>query len=290
MRRLIVIGALLGLATEASAQKVQLAPKPTYSLGIYVPAAPFASSDQIRAHAEALARAIESANGSIMVRVQVHFRYTDLIRAKPNLAVLDARCALRAKGTVLATAVVGKSTTERWGLYAASNTSVPTLKGDKILHVPSGCGDDAFLAHGLLASELPLSFFGPRIGRRTGALGAKAVSAGIAKAAFLPASAAKGLTRIYDAGPVSNPVLLALGPLPKQVRVAVVKGASGFRGTGLVAYRPGGAALRGLAARLKPRKKRFVPATPKPFRMGTVDTIRVPWKKEPALPILHLVK
>ena len=66
--------------------------------------------------AKALGKAIEQATKNTWVSVQGYFRYADLVRAKPHMAILDPRCVVRSKATVLAITSVNGSTIEHWGL------------------------------------------------------------------------------------------------------------------------------------------------------------------------------
>jgi hypothetical protein len=287
---LVVVAALVATTRVAAAQGKAGAGK--YTLGIFVPTAPFTSSDQVRGHAEALAKAIEG-RAKIDVSVQVFFRYADLVRARPHLAVLEGRCAATTRGaTVIASGLIGGRSTERWGLYSSKATSVPKLKGSKIIHVAAGCADEPFMAHTLLASELPLSFFGPRISRRTARLAATATANNVAAAAFLPASVAGGLQRIYDAGYVPGPALVALRPLPRSLRSAIASAATTVKGgPGISGYRAGGAArYRGLANALKRRAKRPIFAPPEDYRLRAAARIAIPTKKPPRQSVVRLVR
>jgi len=293
MRRIVhLLFVAFSLTAAADSAAAQGNTRTTYSLGIYVPTAPFASSDRVRAHANALGKAIE-ARAKVNISVRVFFRYADLLRARPHLAVLESRCAATQRGaTILASAVVRGATSERWGLYSSRATAVPKLKGGKIVHVPTGCVDKRFMAHTLLHSELPLSFFGPRISRRTARLAATATAKDTAVAAFLPASVAGGLKRIYDAGSVPGPALVALRPLPGALKQAIIAAASAFTsGTAITGYRGGGGShYKQLAAALKRRTKRPIFAAPKNVRVNAAAWIQLPIYKRPTFSVSHLVR
>jgi hypothetical protein len=251
----------------------------TLDLAMYAPAAPFANSDRAQDYVDELAATISRATGR-KVRARVYFRYDDLARAKPHLAIVDARCVVaKAPGPVIATAVIGGATSQSWGIFASDKRGIPALANAKIAHDASGCRDRDFLAHGLLASELDLSYFGPLIAKPNPKLAAAAVAdTRVARAAFLPAIAAGQLQRVFASDRIPTPALVRMRKLPdklsKEIASAVTKHKSkakisGWRAEGQGAYTR-------LALRMKRRSKRSLLAPPASFRLPIAGIIRLP--------------
>jgi hypothetical protein len=100
-----------------------------------------------------------------------------------------------------------------------------------------------------------------------------------ADAVFAPASQARGLTRIYDAGLVPNPGFVVLKPSAnlEQVKEAVLGLGSGG---GFDGWRPAAPAIyAAFGGRLAPRPKRLVFAPPDVVRLDDADVLVLPESK-----------
>ncbi len=279
---LLAAALLAAGAPEARAQEA-------LSVAIYAPSVSFSDSGARLAFVQGLARAIERKTG-IPTTGKAYVRFGDLAAARPDFAILDALCiAARSPGEVLATASIGGAVAQRWALYARER-SFAALAGKKLAVVATGCRDADFVDHAMLASEVAAgSFFGALIDKPdvTGAVAAvkdfKTVDA-----VFAPASAARGLTRVFEAAEVPNPGFVALSRrLPRatidRVRDAVLAHGAG---AGIAGFRAP-ASYAALAGRLAARPKRALFAAPEPVRLDDTDVLVVPRGEPRVAPVGH---
>jgi hypothetical protein len=289
MRRacLLAIAALLSLPGSARADDE------TLTIGMYAPATPFASSTAARAWLEELARAVGKETDR-RVTFRVHFRYADLVRAKPHIAVIDARCVVAKKpGKVFAMAVVRNGVHQGWGLWGPKGSSVKKLKGAKVAHDTTDCRDRDVLAHNILASELPLSYFGALISTKTPELAADAVGKS-ASAAFLPDELARsrGLEQLFDGDHLPTPALVIMRPLDSKTERGLEKAVTGFRSKRLIRRFVSGGRSRysALAARMKKRRKQPALAGPGHYRLPAADMVEVGGKPADRPGVAHQIQ
>ena len=278
MRKLLAFVPMLLVAGDAAAQSSQ-AP---ITVAMYAPAAAFADSSARLAYVQGLARTIGQRTGAPTTG-KAFVRLADLLASKPDFAIIDGQClaARQASGALLATAVIGGDLTQPWGLYGrGGDTRLASLAGKKLAYVRTGCRDSDFLDNAMLDGEVKTSaFFGALIDKPD-------VTAAVltvrdyrqADAVFAPASQARGLARVYDAGPVPNPGFVALKSHPTAlldgVRDAVLSYGSGG---GIDGWRPAApAAYAALGGRLQARPKRLVFAPPDIVRLGEGDVLVLP--------------
>jgi hypothetical protein len=274
MRRLALFTLFLPVAALAQ-------PAPPITVAMYAPATAFADSSARLAYVQGLARAIQQRTGAPTTG-KAFVRLGDLLAARPDFAIVDGQClaARQASGTLLATAAIGGELAQPWGLYSRGGERLASLRGKKLVYVKTGCRDGDFLDNALLDGEVRTqAFFGALIDKpdTTGAvLTVRDYRA--ADAVFAPASQARGLTRVYDAGPVPNPGFVALKQHPaallEGVRQAVLNyGSAG----GIDGWRPAApAAYAALGGRLQARPKRLVFAPPEMVRLDDADVLVLP--------------
>ena len=276
--------ALLTLLVAAPAHAQQNEPM---TVAMYAPAAAFPDSSARLAYVQGLARAIQQKTG-VPTSGKAFVRLGDLLAAKPDFAIIDGQCIAARQGTsgtLLATAVIGGDLTQPWGLYSRgapgpSDVGLANLKGKKLVYAKTGCRDSDFLDNAMLDGEIKTEAF-------FGALDDKAdVAAAVltvrdykaADAVFAPSSQARGLTRVYEAGPVPNPGFVALKSHPAAfldgVKEAVLSYGSGGGIDGWRAAAPG--AYSALGARLAGRSKRLVFAPPEVVRLDDADVLVLP--------------
>jgi hypothetical protein len=271
MKRAILLASIL-LAVPAAAQNEPL------TVALYAPGAAFADSSARLAYVQGLARAIQQKTG-VPVTGKAFVRLGDLLAAKPDLAVIDGQClAAKNPGTLIATAVIGGDVSQGYGLYTRGGESLATLKGKKLAYVKTGCRDGDFLDNAMLDGEVKTdAFFGALVDKPDVAAAVLTVrDYKAADAVFAPASQARGLSRVYDAGAVPNPGFVVLRPLANvdAVREAVVGYGSGGGIDGWRAAAPGIYAT--LGGRLSPRVKRLVFAAPDVVRLDDPDILTLP--------------
>jgi hypothetical protein len=251
------------------------------TVAMYAPATAFADSSARLAYVQGLARAIQQKTG-VPTTGKAFVRLGDLLAARPDFAIIDGQClgARQGTGTLLATAAIGGDVTQTWGLYSRPGERLASLKGKKLVYVKTGCRDADFLDNAMLDGELRTEgYFGALIDKPdvTGAvLTVRDYKA--ADAVFAPASQARGLARVYDAGPVPNPGFVALKSHPtaflEGVKEAVLSYGSGGGIDGWRAAAPG--AYSALGARLVGRSKRLVFAPPEIVRLDDADVLVLP--------------
>ena len=156
------------------------------------------------------------------------------------------------------------------------------LKGKKLAFVKTGCRDSDFLDNALLDGEVRTAvFFGATVDRADAAGAVAAVrDYKVADAVLAPAAAARGLSKVFDAGAVPNPGFVVLNkalpqPVIDKTREAVL--AYGREG-GIDGWR-GAAGYGGLAGRMSARPRRGVFAAPELVRLDDQDVLIVPAPK-----------
>ena len=281
MRRAIILvslaAALLGLPIRA-AQAQQPAPT-QLTVAIYAPAVPFADSGARLAYAQGIAKAIQTQTG-IPTTGKAFVRYGDMAAAKPDFAILDGQCIAAGRGgNVLAIASVGGDTQQAYGLYVAAGISLPALQGKKLAFVKMDCRDSDFLDNAMFESEVKTAkFFGALVDKPDLAGAVAAVAAyKAADAVFAPASQAKGLTKLFDAGSVPNAGFVTLN---KSIDAALESRV----GAAVLAYGGGGAidgwrvssGYGGLTGRMGQRTRKPLFAQPETVRLEDLDVVAPP--------------
>jgi len=273
------LAAVLGITLAAAAAQAQ-EPPDQLTVAMYAPATAFADSSARLAYIQGLAKAIQLKVG-VPTTGRAFVRLGDLVASKPDLAVIDGVClATRNPGTLLAIAVIGGETAQRWALYSRGGETLASLKGKKLVYVKTGCRDNDFLDNAMLDGELRTSaYFGSLVDKPDVAGAVLTVrDYRAADAVFAPATQARGLTKIYDAGAVPNPGFVALRPFPPAVLERVKEAVLGYGGGGgIEGWRPVVSSVySSLASRLATRAKRFVFAPPEVVRLDDQDILLVP--------------
>src|SRR5262249_39574565 len=260
------------------------------NVGLYAPAAAFADSSARLPYVQGLAKATQQKTGLATVG-RAYVRLADLTAVKPELAVIDGQClAGGAMGQVLATATLGGDTAPAWGLYARGADNLAGLKGKKLAYVRTGCRGNDFLDHAMLGGEVKAqSYFGSLVDKPDVSGAVLAVrDYKQADAVFAPAAQAKGLTKVFDVGPVPAPgfVVLAKGlpaPVLEQVKDAVLGYGGGGGIDGCKAASQQGYTV--LSGRMAPRTRRPVFAAPEVVRVDDQDVLVVPTSKFAEAPV-----
>src|SRR5262249_52274682 len=100
-----------------------------------------------------------------------------------------------------------------------------------------------------------------------------------AQAVFAPVGSAKGLNKIFDAGPVPNPAFVQMSSkVPGNIADKVAAAVVGYGGSGRVAgwAQPSQEPDQALAGRLQPVKKAGLFASPEPARLAGTDVLSDP--------------
>ena len=107
--------------------------------------------------------------------------------------------------------------------------------GKKLAYIAMGCNDAGFVDNAMLESEVDAGFFGSRVGEKdlTGAI-ASVTSYRTAQAVFAPVGAAKGLSKVFDAGSVPNPAFVQMSQVPDAVSDKVAAAVIGYGGSGAI--------------------------------------------------------
>lgn len=270
-----VLGGMLALAPEARAEEKLV-------IAIYAPNAPFESGDARYSFASKLAQHVSSSAG-LPAEPKAFTRASDFEAAvkkgQVDFAIVDG-VYLAQRGVpwpVLATAAAGGDTSQRWWLVAGEAAGVLDLQGKTLAQVQSGARDGAFVDNVLLEGEVP-KLFGARQGVPDVVSAVAAVSLHKADAAFAPEPATKGLKRVFDAGRVPNPGLVAVkGALPKET-VDKVRSASLSLGGGGVydGWRAPSDGYRSIMGRLGGRVRRPVMAEPPVVGIDPVQALSMP--------------
>ncbi len=272
--KLAVLVALLGAST-ASAQPAQ-----KITIGIYAPSVEFGAAQARVAYVQGLAKAIEQSTG-IQTEAQSYANVGALKKDNVDFAIIDGQCYSTNLGwKLLAAANIGGSATRTWGLYASGPGGMQALKGKKLAFIATGCNDAGFVDNAMLESEVDPTFFGARVAKLdlTSAI-AEVASYKTAQAVFAPASAAKGLTKVFDTGQIPNPAFVEIsGKLPASVVDKVAAAVTGYGGGGAITSwaKPAREPYAALAGRLGKVTKTGVFATPEPVRIDSKDVLVEP--------------
>jgi hypothetical protein len=266
---------ILEPTASAQTQPAQL------NVAIYAPSASFSDSAARLAYVQGLAKAIQAKTG-IPATGKAYVRYSDLMAAKPDFAIIDGQCvATKNPGTLLAVAAIDGDTVQRWGLYTRSGDNFSSLKGKKLAYVKSGCRDEDFLDNVMLDSEIKTKgYFGGLVDKPDVAGAVAAVKDyKAADAVFAPSGASKGLSKLFDTGAVPNPGFVVTGKavptsVVDKVKDAVLSygaggGIDGWKGAQQAGY-------GGLAGRMGARVKKAVFAVPDVVKMDDQDVLVVP--------------
>ncbi len=228
----IVSSLVMGLSHTAP---VHAQPAPAkITIGIYAPSIEFGAAQARLAYVQGLARAVEQGTG-IKTEAQSYANVAALKKDNVDFAIIDGQCYATNLGwRLLATATIGGATVRTFALYASS-ADMQSLKGKKLAFVATGCNDAGFIDNAMLDSEVDPAFFGARTGKPdlTAAV-SEVASYKAAQAVFAPASAAKGLTKLFDTATVPNPAFVALGKLPDSVVDKVSAAVVGYGGGGAI--------------------------------------------------------
>ncbi len=270
MRTLFVIMLLTATAVA------QPAPPEKLVVGIFAPTIEFGSSQARLSYVQGLAKAIEQATG-IKTDAQSYANVAALRKDNVDLAIIDGPCyAANPTGKLIASATIGGATTRTWALFSSAGETMQALKGKKLAFIASGCNDAGFIDNAMLESEVDPAFFGARTGKLdlTAAI-AEVASYKAAQAVFAPVGAAKGLTKLFDTGPVPNPAFVVLGKLPEPVADKVAAAVIGFGGGGAIGgwTKPSREIYTELAGRLGHAAKTGVLANPEPVRIDAKDVL-----------------
>jgi hypothetical protein len=272
--KLTVLAALL-VASSAAAQPAQ-----RITIGIYAPSVEFGAAQARVAYVQGLAKAIEQSTG-IKTEAQSYANVSALKKDNVDFAIIDGQCYSTNLGwKLLAAANIGGGTTRAWGLYASGAGGMQALKGKKLAFIATGCNDAGFVDNAMLESEVDPTFFGARVAKLdlTSAI-AEVASYKTAQAVFAPASAAKGLTKVFDTGQIPNPAFVEIsGKLPASVVDKVAATVTGYGGGGAIASwaKPAREPYAALAGRLGKVTKTGVFATPEPVRIDSKDVLVEP--------------
>ena len=289
--KILIPGLLLVLATTIAAPgAVAVAqPAPTkITIGIYAPSVEFGAAQARLAYVQGLAKAIEQ-NTGIKTEAQSYANVGALKKDNVDFAIIDGQCyAANIGWKLLASANIGGGTTRAWGLFSSGGSDMQSLKGKKLAFINTGCNDAGFIDNAMLESEVDPSFFGARVGKNdlTAAI-AEVASYKTAQAVFAPASAAKGLTKVFDTGMVPNPAFVDLsGKLPAGTSDKVSAAVIGYGGGGAISgWAKGDRGIySSLAGRLGKVSKAGVLASPDPVRIDARDAlVEPPTLKDTAL-------
>ena len=279
MRILIALCLLCGLA-RAQPTKI--------TIGIYTPSVEFGSASARLQYVKTLAASVASSTG-LVVEAESYANLGALTRANVDFAIVDGPCYATNLGwRLLATATVGGGPARTYALFSNGPTDLGSLRG-KLAYVATGCNDAGFIDNAMLEGEP--SFFGARTGKQdlTGAI-AEVASYKTAQAVFAPVGAAKGLTKLFETGPVPNPAFVALPKAPAAVIDRVASAVVAYGGGGAIAgwTKPSRDAYAAFAGRLGKVVKAGVLAVPETVRLDARDVlIDPPTLREPATIDLH---
>lgn len=282
-KKIALLAAALLLALVAvPGRKVAAQAAPTQlNIAIYAPSAGFADSSARLSYVQGIAKAVQQKTG-IPTTGKAYASWGSLMSAKPDFAIIDGQCiAAKSPGTLLAVASIGGSTTQSWALFTRGD-SLGELKGKKLAYVDTGCRDSDFLDNAMLESEVKTaSYFGGLV-KQSDAPGAVAAVRDYKKAdaVFAPASAGRGLTKLFDTGQVPNPGFVQLnkqipGQTANDVASAVlsygagVGGIDGWKGAAQNIY-------QSLAGRMGARSKKPIFAQPEVVRVEDQDVLVIP--------------
>lgn len=233
---LAAVGALLVAGSRpARAQTPPRPEKQRLELAFYAPSLPFKDTASRLSYLRTLADAIASNTGHA-VEPRLYSTMTQLRKSNPDFAIVEAQCLSSSGWRPLASARIGGKTSRGWSLYAARGQTLATLRGKKLAYSASGCRDDDFIENALFESEIRLSYFAGTSAKSTiGGAVAEVTSVRAAAAVFAPEGQAGGLSALFEAGEVANPVLVAASAkLSKDVVEEVGRAARRFGSSGVI--------------------------------------------------------
>ncbi len=273
------VGAVAGVALVTSPGVSQPAGTDRLVVGIYAPTVEFATAQARLAYIQGLAKAIES-NTGIRTEGQSFASLSALKQAGVDFAVLDGQCyAVNGGFKLLATAEIGGEASRSWALFASTGTDMQSLRGKKLAYVQTGCNDSAFIDHAMLESEVDSGFFSARVGKGDlVAAVAEVASYKGAQAVFAPIGSQKGLTKVFDTGPVPNPAFVEMGDVDSAVSAKVAQAVTGYGGSGAISgWSAGGKqAFQQLAGHMGRSVKAGVFAAPEAVRFDAKDVLVEP--------------
>ncbi len=276
---------VIAFAGAAGAQETS----PRLTIGLYAPVIGFRTAAERLQYVQGLAAEIEKATG-VPTTGKSFARFSDLLRERPHFAIVDGVCATtRSLGTVLLSAAIDGETEESWGLFSTQVQSFQELEGQKIASVGRGCADMAFLAHAMLRSEVPLSFFAGVVRKPTidGAVAAVA-SYKEAAAVFAPERLGRGMRRLFIAGAVPTPVLIQMSRRVGDVAPKVARVVSASQLGRASGWRTPGPLMGSFADRLKRRTKSVLWVRPKREYLNFGDLIIFPGFDAKFVSVSHL--
>jgi len=279
-----IVLALLVMAGVASAQP---APPTQITIGIYAPSVEFGTAQARLTYVQGLAKAIEQSTG-IKATAAAYASMAALKKASVDYAIVDGPCFATNLGwKLLANATIDGGTSRGYALWSNAGNTMQSLKGKKLAYVQSGCNDNGFIDNAMLETEVDPTFFAARKGENdlTGAV-ASVASYKTAQAVFAPASAVKGLTKVFDTGNVPNPAFVEVNAkMPTNISNSVGAAVSGYGGSGAISgwTKPSRDPYQSLAVRFAPNRKPGVFANPEPVRLNPNEVLAdVPSLKDPA--------
>lgn len=270
---------LLAALVVCSAGTAVAQPAQKITIGIYAPSVEFGTAQARLAYVQGLAKAIEQ-NTGIKTEAQSYASLGALKKDAVDFAILDGQCyATNLSFRLLASASIGGGTSRAWALFSNSG-DLPALKGKKLAIINTGCNDAGFVDNAMLESEVDPAHFGSRVGKPDlSAAVAEVASYKTAQAVFAPASAGKGLTKLFDTGSVPNPAFVDMGgKLPAGTVDKVSAAVLGYGGGGAIAsWQKGDAgSYRSLAGRLGRVTKQGMLVSPELVRIDAKDVLSEP--------------
>jgi hypothetical protein len=272
--RTCILLLVLSICGVADAQPRKLA------IGIYTPSVEFGAATARLAYVKAVGKAIEQSTG-LAVDAQSYATLGALTQAKLDFAIVDGPCYATHLGwKLLASAMIGGSTTRPWALFSSAGDTMQALKGKRLAFIAAGCNDAGFVDHAMLDSEVDAAFFGARVGKQdlTAAV-AEVASYKTAQAVFAPVGAAKGLTKVFETGAVPNPAFVDLGSkLPAATVDKIAAAVIGYGGGGAITgwTKPSRDSYTAFAGRLGKSVKAGILAAPEPVRIDAKDVLIEP--------------
>lgn len=265
-------------ATAAAAVPARAAEKLT--IAVFAPNGAFESGDARYSFASRLAQQIGSASG-LAAEPKAFAHAADfeaaVKRGQVDFAVVDS-VYLAERGVpwpVLAIASAGGDTGARWALFAGEPGSVLDLKGKRIAFAATSARDAQFIDNALLEGELS-KHFGARQPAPDVSSAVAAVSLHKAECVFAPESLGRSLHKVFDAGKLPNPALVAVKPgLAPEVVDKVKRAALAHGGGGAYdGWKAGGAEpYRSLGGRMAQRNRRPVMAEPQVVPLEEGDPV-----------------
>jgi hypothetical protein len=283
MRRIFGIGigiaAIAALLVVGSSRRGESQAGGRMLLAIYAPTVEFTDSAQRLSYIQGLARAIESAVGA-KVEGRSYTSLAQLRRDNPDFAIIDAQCyATNLRWDLLANGEVRGNANRSWALYSSVGPDMQGLRGQRLAYVRMGCEDNAFLQHAMLESEVDLSFFSQTVAKPdlSGAV-AEVVSYKGAQAVFAPVGSQRGLTKVFDTGSIPGPAFVQMSKQPASVTSKVTAAVTGYGAGGAISgwSAANNRVYNALRARMRPRVKRGIFASPDPVRIDVKDVLIEP--------------